>query len=84
VAGTWAPRAVHRQAEAHTHTLITRGARAVQAKGGLIFPDKATIYIAAIEDGDYRTEKIDCTLACAPSPARWHVPHAHLHLRPAS
>ena len=29
----------------------------------MIFPDKATIYIAAIEDGDYRSEKIDCAWA---------------------
>ncbi|KAK3826135.1 MAG: S-adenosyl-L-methionine-dependent methyltransferase, partial [Benniella sp.] len=28
------------------------------APGGLIFPDKATMYIAAIEDGDYKDEKI--------------------------
>ncbi|ANB13937.1 protein-arginine omega-N methyltransferase HMT1 [Sugiyamaella lignohabitans] len=27
-------------------------------EGGLIFPDKATIYAAAIEDGDYKEEKI--------------------------
>ncbi|KAG9288628.1 hypothetical protein G9A89_006729 [Geosiphon pyriformis] len=26
--------------------------------GGLIFPDKATIYLAAIEDGEYKEEKI--------------------------
>lgn len=31
------------------------------APGGLIFPDKATMYIAAIEDGDYKDEKIGCT-----------------------
>lgn len=30
--------------------------------GGLIFPDKATIFMAAIEDGDYKDEKIGCTL----------------------
>lgn len=30
--------------------------------GGLIFPDKATIYMAAIEDGDYKEEKIGCSL----------------------
>jgi protein arginine N-methyltransferase 1 len=30
--------------------------------GGLIFPDKATIYMAAIEDGDYKDEKIGCSL----------------------
>lgn len=27
---------------------------------GLIFPDKATIYLGAIEDGDYKEEKIGC------------------------
>lgn len=29
------------------------------APGGLIFPDKATLYVAAIEDAEYKTEKID-------------------------
>ncbi|KAG1474185.1 hypothetical protein G6F56_000504 [Rhizopus delemar] len=29
------------------------------APGGMIFPDKATMYIAAIEDGDYKEEKIN-------------------------
>ena len=29
-------------------------------KDGLIFPDKATIYVAGIEDGDYKEEKIGC------------------------
>ena len=28
--------------------------------GGLIFPDKATIFMAGIEDGDYKDEKIGC------------------------
>lgn len=28
--------------------------------GGKIFPDKATIYMAAIEDGDYKDDKIGC------------------------
>ncbi len=28
---------------------------------GLIFPDKATIHMAAIEDGEYKDEKIGCT-----------------------
>lgn len=27
---------------------------------GLIFPDKATIFMAGIEDGDYKNEKIGC------------------------
>ncbi|CCC09397.1 unnamed protein product [Sordaria macrospora k-hell] len=29
-------------------------------KGGLIFPNKATIWVAGIEDGDYKDEKIGC------------------------
>lgn len=29
------------------------------APGGMIFPDKATMFLAAIEDGDYKEEKID-------------------------
>jgi protein arginine N-methyltransferase 1 len=32
---------------------------------GLIFPDKATIYMAGIEDGDYKEEKIGCESAQA-------------------
>ena len=37
-------------------------------KDGLIFPDKATLFMAAIEDGDYKEEKIGCKpfhLLCA-------------------
>ena len=30
------------------------------APDGLLFPDKATIYLAAIEDQDYKEEKINC------------------------
>jgi len=33
--------------------------------GGLIFPDNATLYVAAIEDQDYKEEKINC--ACVVS-----------------
>ena len=29
-------------------------------KDGLIFPDTATLYLAAIEDQDYKDEKINC------------------------
>lgn len=29
-------------------------------KDGLIFPDKATIFLAGIEDGEYKEEKIGC------------------------
>ena len=28
--------------------------------GGLIFPDKATIFMSGIEDGEYKDEKIGC------------------------
>lgn len=28
--------------------------------GGLIFPDNASMYVAAIEDQDYKEEKINC------------------------
>ena len=31
--------------------------------GGLIFPDKATIFMAGIEDGEYKEEKIGCKIA---------------------
>jgi len=33
------------------------------APGGKLFPDKASIYIAAIEDQEYKEEKINCKLA---------------------
>ena len=29
-------------------------------EGGKIFPDRATIYMAAIEDGEYKDDKIGC------------------------
>lgn len=47
------------------------------APGGLIFPDKAQIYMAAIEDGDYKDEKIGCmsfhplTLMCLDRQTCW-------------
>jgi protein arginine N-methyltransferase 1 len=31
--------------------------------GGMLFPDQATLFIAAIEDEDYKAEKIDCASA---------------------
>ena len=30
--------------------------------GGLIFPDTATLYLSAIEDSEYKEEKINCEL----------------------
>ena len=32
-----------------------------QKPDGLIFPDTATMYLAAIEDQEYKDEKINCT-----------------------
>ena len=32
-------------------------------KDGLLFPDQASIYLAAIEDNDYKDEKINCEFA---------------------
>jgi protein arginine N-methyltransferase 1 len=35
------------------------------APGGLIFPDKATLKICGIEDGEYKEEKIECAWGVA-------------------
>jgi type I protein arginine methyltransferase len=37
------------------------------APKGLIFPDKATIFMAAIEDGEYKEEKIGCLYGPLPT-----------------
>lgn len=37
-------------------------------KDGLIFPDNASLYIAAIEDQDYKEEKINCASTMLPAP----------------
>lgn len=36
------------------------------APGGKIFPDRATIYMAGIEDGEYKNDKIECTYPSLP------------------
>lgn len=36
------------------------------APNGLIFPDKATIFMAGIEDGEYKDEKIGCKCTYSP------------------
>lgn len=36
---------------------------------GLIFPDKATIFVAGIEDGEYKDEKIGCESSPYPRPS---------------
>jgi protein arginine N-methyltransferase 1 len=35
-------------------------------KDGLIFPDTATLYLAAIEDQEYKDEKINCAFVSFP------------------
>lgn len=37
------------------------------APSGLIFPDKATLFVAGIEDGEYKEEKIGCNAHCQPN-----------------
>src|SRR5450432_525057 len=34
--------------------------------GGKIFPDRATIYMAGIEDGEYKNDKIECMYSSLP------------------
>lgn len=43
------------------------------APGGMIFPDTATIYLAAIEDEEYKDEKINC------EGIRYLVKNGHLY-----
>ena len=35
-----------------------------QAPSGMIFPDRATLYVTAIEDRQYKDEKINCKYKC--------------------
>lgn len=42
------------------------------AKDGKIFPDKATIHMAGIEDGDYKDEKIGCRSEISRTPISAH------------
>jgi type I protein arginine methyltransferase len=43
-------------------------------EGGLILPDKATLHVCAIEDEEYKKEKIDCESQLRPpsSGIVWH------------
>jgi hypothetical protein len=43
------------------HELKSRYFGLWQVPGGLMFPDEATMYLAGIEDQDYKEEKIGCT-----------------------
>ena len=41
------------------------------APQGLIFPDKATIFMAGIEDGEYKDEKIGCKFSPCVEPVQF-------------
>jgi hypothetical protein len=51
------------------------------APDGLLFPDKATIYLAAIEDQDYKEEKINCKSKSDILVLPTAYPHSHPRLR---
>lgn len=34
----------------------------MQVQDGLVLPDKASLYLTAIEDADYKEDKIECEL----------------------
>jgi len=53
------------------------------AGDGLIFPDRATIYVAGIEDGEYKDEKIGCKCFRPPYPDRPVSPPQAAPIRPA-
>lgn len=40
----------------------------LQVKDGLVLPDKASLYLTAIEDADYKDEKIECEIEHTSSP----------------
>lgn len=51
--------------------------------GGLMFPDEATLYLAAIEDQEYKEEKIGCAFYPLPPLARDSLTRAEPALPPA-
>jgi type I protein arginine methyltransferase len=46
--------------ESMLDTVLYARDKYLNKENGLIFPDKATIFVAGIEDGDYKDEKIGC------------------------
>ena len=49
--------------ESMLDTVLLARDKYLKKEGGLIFPDTATLFLAAIEDQEYKEEKINC--ACA-------------------
>lgn len=43
----------------HVHLLVGAARDKWLVPGGLIFPDRATLTLVGIEDGDYKREKIE-------------------------
>ena len=60
--------------------------RPLQKPGGLLFPDKACLYVCAIEDRAYKDEKIHCegALTGSPTTAFCAVPHIRIPPLPSS
>lgn len=46
--------------ESMLDTVLLARDKYLKKEGGLIFPDTATLFLAAIEDQDYKEEKINC------------------------
>lgn len=54
--------------ESMMDTVLYARDRYLKKGSGLIFPDKATLFVAGIEDGEYKEEKIGCMLSlCLPA-----------------
>lgn len=50
---------MHRLYESMLDTVLVARDKYLKPNG-ILFPDKATMYLAAIEDESYKREKIDC------------------------
>lgn len=44
----------------YTLTMLLQSLNLYQVENGVILPDKASLYITAIEDAEYKDEKIHC------------------------
>jgi hypothetical protein len=45
-----------------------------QVEGGVMLPDRSNLLICAIEDREYKQEKIECALSPAPPPLKGWSP----------